>query len=110
MYKKLDELNTALNQATVQTDKSASNTSFSHNNGTSIRTKDVDRLEQMMEMSKEGDNSEDPEINQLNGMMDKILDIQHPERVKEKIKKISEAHMGQVFQLQQVITIQLLLY
>ncbi|MEJ7737002.1 MAG: conjugative transposon protein TraM [Chitinophagaceae bacterium] len=97
VYKKLDELNTALNQATVQTDKSASNTSFSHNNGTSIRTKDVDRLEQMMEMSKEGDNSEDPEINQLNGMMDKILDIQHPERVKEKIKKISEAHMGQVF-------------
>ena len=33
------------------------------------------------DMSK---SSEDPQLAQLNSMMDKILDIQHPERVKEK--------------------------
>jgi len=46
---------------------------------------DVEKLEQMMEMMN--DNSAvDPEIQQMESMLDKILDIQHPERVKEKIK------------------------
>ncbi len=52
---------------------------------------------EMMEMNKKADENEDPEMKQLNGMMEKILDIQHPERVKEKIKQASETHKGQVF-------------
>jgi conjugative transposon TraM protein len=97
VYKKLNELNTALNQATVQSDKTPSYSDVSRNSKTSINSADIDRLEQMMDMTKNGDGSEDPEMKQLNGMMEKILDIQHPERVKEKIKQTSQTNKGQVF-------------
>jgi conjugative transposon TraM protein len=62
-----------------------------------MNSADIDRLEQLMDMAKKGEGSEDPEMQQLNAVMEKILDIQHPERVKEKIKQISEAKGGQVF-------------
>lgn len=51
---------------------------------------DLQKLEGMMgqfEPSKEGD----PEISQLSSVMDKILDIQHPQRVKERSARPSEA-------------------
>ncbi|HEY5749514.1 MAG TPA: conjugative transposon protein TraM [Chryseolinea sp.] len=43
---------------------------------------EIDRLEQMMEsMSSEG--QRDPEMEQIDGMLDKILDIQYPGRVQK---------------------------
>src|SRR5260221_10949281 len=45
---------------------------------------DIQKLEQMMEMMKSGD-SEDPEMQNLGGMLDKILDVQHPDRVRDRI-------------------------
>lgn len=39
----------------------------------------------------------DPELLQLNGMLEKILDIQHPERVRDKIKQHSEESRGVVY-------------
>lgn len=39
----------------------------------------------------------DPELQQLNGMLEKILDIQHPERMEEKWKEQSDIQTGQVF-------------
>ncbi|MDX9880547.1 MAG: conjugative transposon protein TraM [Prolixibacteraceae bacterium] len=61
-----------------------------------VNTADVDRLEQMMQMiSQPGE--PDPEIQQLNGMLEKILDIQHPDRVQEKLRHVSEARRGEVF-------------
>ena len=41
--------------------------------------------------------SADPEMQQLNSMMDKIIDMQHPERVEDKIRQTSEVRKGQVF-------------
>ncbi len=57
---------------------------------------EVDRLEQMMKtMSQpEGD---DPEMRQLNGMLEKILDIQHPDRVRQKLQDASNGKRGQVY-------------
>jgi len=98
VYNKLNELNAAMNQASVQ--PSIKHGSYSNTRRTassSMNSSDIDRLEQMMRMSNQGDGNEDPEMMQLNGMMEKILDIQHPERVKEKIRQTSEAHKGQVF-------------
>lgn len=46
---------------------------------------EVDRLENMMNLMNNG-NSDDPEMKQLASVMDKILDVQHPERVKERMK------------------------
>jgi conjugative transposon TraM protein len=36
-------------------------------------------------------------MKQLNGMIEKILDIQHPQRVKDRIQQTSEVNKGQVF-------------
>ncbi len=50
-------------------------------------TDEVDRLENMMQvMSKP---AEDIEMQQLSGTLDKILDIQHPQRIKDRIKEKS---------------------
>ena len=49
---------------------------------------EVDRLENMMNLMNNG-NSDDPEMKQLASVMDKILDVQHPERVKERMKEKS---------------------
>jgi conjugative transposon TraM protein len=42
-------------------------------------------------------NAGDPEMQQLNGMLEKILDIQHPQRVREKLRQTSQADKGKVF-------------
>jgi len=68
----------------------------SRNNGAGINPADVDRLEQMMQMMGQP-GGEDPEMQQINGMLEKILDVQHPERVQEKLRQVSESRKGQVF-------------
>ncbi|WP_026898838.1 conjugative transposon protein TraM [Daejeonella oryzae] len=57
------------------------------NSGQSIKIKDdVDRLEALMRNMQQSP-AEDPEITQLNEMLEKILDIQHPQRLEEKYNK-----------------------
>jgi len=49
---------------------------------------ELDQLETMMHSMNKGD-AEDPELKLLNGTLEKILDVQHPERMKER-KKVSD--------------------
>jgi conjugative transposon TraM protein len=51
---------------------------------TRINPNEVSRLENLLKCGN-ADTSADPQMKELNQMMDKILDIQHPERVKEGI-------------------------
>lgn len=60
---------------------------------------DVDRLEHMMQQMTQ-DKDQDPELGQLNGMLEKIMDIQNPERVQDKIRKESEQNKKQAFTVQ----------
>jgi len=60
---------------------------------------DVDRLENMMQQMTR-DKGPDTELTQLNDMLTKILDIQNPERVQEKLREQSEKHKQQAFALQ----------
>jgi len=97
VYQKLAQLDAALNKASspgVSSEDDIPTVKPPQN--TSVNSGDIDRLEQMMQgMNQKG--SGDPEMQQLNGMLEKILDIQHPERVREKIKQTSEIKKGQVF-------------
>ena len=52
-------------------------------------SKEVERLEEMLKRKDEGA-GEDPEIKQLEGTLDRILDIQHPQRVKDRMKEKSK--------------------
>lgn len=54
--------------------------------GGSNMKNDVDRLEALMKVMQENKNAgEDPEMKQLNSMMQSIIDIQHPDRVKQRV-------------------------
>ena len=57
---------------------------------------DVERLEMMMERMTAPE-AEDPELQQLNHMLETILDIQHPGRVQQKLQQASRKNKGQVF-------------
>jgi len=96
VYRKLAELDEAMNRVAAPTIEPADDTPKNLNENIQVNNSDIDRLEKMMHsMSKtEG---EDPELKQLNGMLEKILDIQHPDRVQEKIRQTSETQKGQVF-------------
>jgi len=65
-------------------------------------TEDVDRLEKMMQIMS-GTDTNDPEMQQIESMLDKILDVQHPERVREKIREQSSQHKQQVFPVETVV-------
>lgn len=97
VYEKLNELNRAMNGTSLQSNRIKEPSTISHGNQASINSVDIGRLEEMMNRPKNGGNDEDPEMKQLNGMMDKILDIQHPERVKERTKQTTNVSKGQVF-------------
>lgn len=97
VYRKLEQLDAALREAPVMSGtKTADDTVYPRPVSSSVNSNDLDRLEQMMHMMSQ-EESEDPEMQQLNGMLEKILDIQHPQRVREKIRQTSEAQKGQVF-------------
>lgn len=49
---------------------------------------DVDRLEMLMK-SMQTKNEEDPEMKQLGGMLQQIINIQHPELVKERLEQVA---------------------
>ncbi len=93
---KLAQLN-----AVIENDKKASSSlkvdRKSEPTPSSLQTKDVDRLERMIGTINQPDTARDPETVQLNGLMDKILDIQHPERVSDKIRQESEQNKKEVF-------------
>jgi conjugative transposon TraM protein len=84
VYEKIAEINHQLNQPVVTKSSPVTTTSA-----------DMDRLEQMMQMMSNSE--EDPEINQLNTTLDKILDVQHPARVREKIKEQSLKNNSRVY-------------
>lgn len=72
VYQKLAQLQTAINKP-VQPVKANSPQSFNDN---SLSGKVLQTSQQK---------SEDPELKQMNGLLEKIMDIQHPDRVKENV-------------------------
>lgn len=59
---------------------------------------DVEKLEAMMEMMR-SNGAEDEEMKEIQSVLDKILDIQHPERVKERLEDKSRSQQQQSFKV-----------
>lgn len=66
---------------------------------TEIPATEMKRLEQMMSglHAEPRIGQEDAEMKEVNSMLEKILDIQHPERLAEKIRQDSEKNADQVY-------------
>ncbi|MGC4102306.1 conjugative transposon protein TraM [Ferruginibacter sp.] len=83
VYQKLAQLNMVL-----KTNSSSNGNETAKDNPyatSESSNSDVEKLEQMLRAANDT-KTEDPEMKQLNGMLEKILDIQHPERLTEKLK------------------------
>lgn len=96
VYQKLDQLNKVLDNPSIPEEKSEDRSYYNHREEASVKTEDVDRLEQMIQTMNDS-HGNDPEMQQLNVTLEKILDIQHPDRVQDKIKQTSEERKVQVF-------------
>ncbi len=94
VYSKIDEINRQINQPAVQQVPYQSET-YSQNSNEQF-SKDVDRLQGMMQ-TMTNKPEKDPEMEQLNGTLEKILDIQNPERARERIRENSLVKKSQVF-------------
>jgi hypothetical protein len=60
---------------------------------------DIDRLERLMQDISSPPPPADPEVQQLEGMLDRILDIQHPERVRARLLQQSGENNLQLYPL-----------
>ena len=97
IYQQINELNQQIAQPDVagQSIKKSSKKGNVPGNNQQF-SGEVDRLQNMMEQMT-GKPEGDPEMEQLNGTLERILDIQHPERISEKLKAESIKNTTQVY-------------
>ena len=97
IYQKINEINKQINQPDNGFQANSNPNQFATNNNNNEQfSNEVGRLHDMMQQMN-GSPEADPEMQQLNGTLEKILDIQHPDRVKEKLKEKSLKNKEQVF-------------
>lgn len=83
---KLAQITTELNRTTPPSGDSYSTARIAANQQSSNMGADVNRLESLMN-SLQGGNEDDKEMAQLNSILEKVLEIQNPSRVREKQKE-----------------------
>jgi conjugative transposon TraM protein len=96
IYNRLNQLQSELNRNYASPQENYYSAPYRNNVAPSVSTEEIERLEKMME-TMSGTEEEEKEVTQLSSMMDKILDIQHPDRVQKRLKEQSEQHQGQVY-------------
>ena len=85
VYRKLQQLNAALeNTATLPVREIGAGQNEIPAKQPAVNGAAVDKLERVMQTVQQAGNPVDTEMQQINGMLDKIMDIQHPERLSEK--------------------------
>jgi conjugative transposon TraM protein len=96
VYEKIKALQKIISQP-VGVDKYGQDMSEFENYGRSDKTsEEIKNLEQMIS-SMETVEQPDAELQQLGGMLENILDIQHPSRVEERLKQSSDKKKGKIF-------------
>jgi conjugative transposon TraM protein len=90
---KLAQLEQAINKPQAQT---VNNDPTSQN--TQALETELNRLQQSMQQAGQNTtNGQDPQMQQMNGMLEKILNIQHPDRVQEQLRQQSIKNRGRVY-------------
>lgn len=88
VYTKLDELKKALNSSQATSNYNQQNAGRTYSMQPYSSSNDIARLQAMMQKTNE-EKSEDPEIAQLNNMLDKIIAIQNPDSATHNDEKIN---------------------
>ena len=96
VYQKLAQLNEQLNKATDKLPDTLK--TISNPEKPLFNSPDVDRLEKMIHTIKGNpDETEDPQMTKINGVLDKLMALQHPELLKDSIKELSQNHKSEVY-------------
>lgn len=98
MYQKLKALQKAITQPSKSIDNDQDMREFEHGSSDGDLSDEMKNLEQMMS-AMNASQEVDPELKQLGGMLENILDIQHPERINEKLRESSRKRKGKVFSM-----------
>lgn len=99
VYEKIKALQKIISQP-AGVDTYGQDMSEFENYGSSNETsKEIKSLEQMMSSMGTAEQP-DPELQQLGGMLENILDIQHPSRVEERLKQSSDHKKGKIFSVE----------
>jgi len=104
VYQQLHAIHAALDNAKA-TSRLRSDSKFNDlggerltaSNEPAVNNQNVDRLEKMMQSMKEPSGGGDSEMNQINAMLEKVMDIQHPDRINEKMKQYANSQKGKSF-------------
>jgi len=96
VYQKLKALQKLVNQSSSDPYNEQDMGEFENKRLSSSESSDMNKLEQMMSTMSQSQEP-DPELKQLGGMLENILDIQHPSRVEERLKLSAENKKGTVF-------------
>jgi conjugative transposon TraM protein len=99
VHQKLEALQKAISAPVTLPVQNRDLSRYAKTSESSIASSDVDRLEEMMQSMHTQQDNPDPELQQLGGMLENILDIQHPDRIQEKLRKASQTQRGQVFSI-----------
>ncbi|SHH93265.1 Bacteroides conjugative transposon TraM protein [Flavobacterium sp. CF108] len=96
MYQKLEALQKAITEPPKLIDTDQDMREFEYRNSTDTASQEMKSLEQVMSVMN-APSEPDPELKQLGGMLENILDIQHPERVQQRLRQTSKSQKGKVF-------------
>lgn len=99
VYQKLRLLEKTISTPSFKMDREQNMDEFSNYGSSAPQASEMQNLEQLMSrMSAPAE--PDPELKELGGMLENILDIQHPGRVEQRLKQASEQQRGKVFPLE----------
>lgn len=96
MYQKLEALQKAIAAPAKSINNDQDMREFDYRNSSSVALEEMKNVGQMISAIN-APSEPDPELKQLGGMLENILDIQHPERVQEKLRQTSKSQKSKVF-------------
>ncbi|RKR08146.1 conjugative transposon TraM protein [Flavobacterium sp. 90] len=96
IYEKIKALQKIISQPVTADSYGQDMSEFESYGRSKESSQEIKNLERMM-ASMGAAEEPDPELQQLGGMLENILDIQHPQRVQEKLKQSAESKKGKVF-------------
>jgi conjugative transposon TraM protein len=96
VYQKLKALESAIANPPKSFDNEQDMREFENGNASDDVSEDMKNLQRMIS-AVNTPAEPDPELKQLGGMLENILDIQHPERIQEKLRQSSIAQKGKIF-------------
>lgn len=97
VYDKLERLNNVLEQSSRQDVHEPSYSKSYITTEQQHLKEDIARLEKMMQVMQSGSNEPDREMEDINRVLESVLDIQHPERVQERLRQTSTENRGMVY-------------